>query len=200
MQKIMGFFFFISFLGFGLMLGGLYIISTGEFVLQPIEEFGLFETSQMFSTGQAFEQPTLTVQPQLQEGEMPKDSLIPADIQLYVNRIPVAANFQSAFIPIYHDDMKTFSGKFGPYDFDPRQFIGAKLCSFPKTFPDMLNCETVALNYANGYVHFARGYMHDEYIGRQALKNYGAVYFIVSPTYGNIAQSPTAIIKVVEHD
>ena len=64
----------------------------------------------------------------------------------------------------------------------------------------MLNCESVALNYANGYVSFARGYDEDEYIARQALKNYGAIYFIISPDYGNIAQSNTAIIKLIEHE
>ena len=176
------------------------MISTGQFVLVPVEDFSLFDIGQGMSAGQAFEKPTLTIQPTLEQGQMPKDSLIPTDIQFYVDRIPVYAPMQTSFIPLYYDDMKTFSGKFGPYPFDPRNFIGVKLCSFPKTFPDMLNCETVSLNYANGYVHFARGYDPDEYIGRQALKNYGALYYIVSSEYGNIAQSPAAMIKVIEHD
>lgn len=195
----MGLFIFVSLLGFGLLAGSLYLISTGQFVLLPIEDFSLFDLGPGMNAGQAYEQPILTPQPTLTEGQMPKDSLIPTDIQFYVNRIPVYGPMQTAFIPLYEDDLKTFSGKFGPYPFDPRKFIGVKLCSFPKTFPDMLNCESVSLNYANGYAHFARGYPCDEYIARQALKNYGALYYVVSPAYGNLAQSPSVMIKVVEH-
>ncbi|MBD3361987.1 hypothetical protein GF358_04325 [Candidatus Woesearchaeota archaeon] len=192
-------FLFVAIIGVGILTMGLYTASTGNFVLVPIEEFSLFEVP-TYGTGQAFEQPKSTPQPTLARGEMPLNSLIPSETILYVNKIPVATNFQSNFIPIYYDDMKTFSGKFGPYNMDPRAFIGVQLCTYPKSFPDMLNCESVPLNYANKYVSFARGYAYDEYIARQALKNYGVVYFVISPSYGNIAQSPTAIIKVIEHD
>lgn len=200
MKNINQLFIFVALAGIGLLTVSLYVVNTGNFILVPIEEFSLFDIP-TYGTGQAFEQqPILTPQPVLPSGEMPINSLIPTDIQLYVNKIPIVANFQSSFIPIYYDDMKTFSGKFGPYNTDPRSFIGVQLCTFPKSFPDMLNCEAVPLNYANGYVNFARGYNYDEFIARQALKNYGVVYFIVSPTYGNLAQSSTAMIKVIEHD
>jgi len=198
MKSIFGLFAFVTILGTGLLIAGIYTTTTAQFVLMPLEDFGVWDLPS--KTGQAYDQPVYTPQPGLEQGEIAKDSLIPAEIQFYVNTIPVYGPMPSAFIPIYQDDMKTFSGKFGPYDFDPREFIGAKLCSYPKNFPDMLNCESVNLNYANNYVSFARGYDYDEYIGRQALKNYGAVYFIISPAYGNIAQSPNAIIKLVEHD
>jgi hypothetical protein len=183
-------------MGIIVLISGLYMVNTGDFILVPIEEFGLFET---LTIGQAFEQPTLT-QPIVTEGAVMKSSLEPAQKILYVNKIPLYGPMFSSFIPINYNDMKTFSGKFGPYNVDPRKHIEVKLCTFPKSFPDMLNCETVELNYANGYVQFARGYKYDEFIARQALKNYGALYFIVSPIYGNIAQSPTAMIKVIEHD
>lgn len=172
------------------------MVNVGQFILVPIEEFGLFETA---TIGQAFEQPTILT-PTVKEGSVMKSSLEPTEKILYVNNIPIYGPMFASFIPIYSDDMKTFAGKFGPYNIDPRSHIEVKLCTFPKSFPDMLNCETVELNYANSYVQFARGYDYDEFIARQALKNYGVVYFIVSPAYGNIAQSPTAIIKVIEHD
>jgi hypothetical protein len=125
--------------------------------------------------------------------------LMPTEAEFYVNRIMVPPEMITAFIPMKKWDLNTFSGRFGPYDFDPRQYIGVKLCSYPKNFPNMLSCETVSTNFANGYVHFARGYAEDEFIARQALKNFGAIYFIVSPAYGNIAQSNPAILKLIEH-
>lgn len=200
MKQIMGLFIFFSVLGILLFAGSLYMVSTGQFILVPIEEFSIFDLPKAMTAGQAYETPALTP-PALPTAEnIDKETLIPDITYLYVNKIPIVGQMYTAFIPIYYDDMKTFSGRFGPYDFDVRPYIEVKLCSFPNTFPDMLNCETVELNYANNFVSFARGYTYDEYIARQALKNYGVVYFIISPTYGNIAQSPTGIIKVIEHD
>lgn len=198
MKNIMRLFTFVSVLGFCLLISGFWMVNIGDFVLVPIEEFSIFDIP-TYTVGQAYEQPTI-VTPTVTEGSVMKSSLEPAQKILYVNNIPIYGPMFSSFIPIYYDDMKTFSGKFGPYNVDPRKHIEVKLCTFPKSFPDMLNCETVELNYAGGYVQFARGYNYDEFIARQALKNYGVLYFIVSPTYGNIAQSPSVMVKVIEHD
>lgn len=198
LKQILSFFIFVSILGIALFAGSLYMTKTGQFILVPIEEFRIFELPT--TAGQAYEQPILTPPTLPAEGEISKEELIPEIMYLYINKIPIVGQMYTSFIPIYYDDMKTFSGRFGPYDFDARPYIEVKLCSFPKTFPDMLNCETVELNYANNFASFARGYNYDEFIARQALKNYGVVYFILSPIYGNIAQSPTGIVKLIEHD
>jgi len=187
----------MSITGFVLMLSGILSVNTGMPILVQMNEVEWFTLPSTMTYGQAYEQPIYEM-PSAQ-GTIPTSALEPAEIDFYVNKLIIPQVMASAFIPI-RNDINTYSGRFGPYSFDPRQQIAVKLCSFPTTNAQMINCETVPLNYANNYVYFARGYAEDEYIARQALKNFGALYFIISPEQGTIAQSNTAIIKLLEYD
>lgn len=127
-----------------------------------------------------------------------KWELTPAYTEFYVNRIFVPPFFPT-FIPIMDDDIKTFSGKFGPYYEDIRSYITVELCAHARDYPEMFACEKVwELNFIDNYVTFVRGYPPDEYVGNVALKNYGAYYVVKSKDYGNIAQSSVAPIRQVK--
>lgn len=204
MRKIMNLFYFVSILGIALLGGGMITVNSGMGVIETILDwFGLFELPDTMKTsGQAYETP----EPEyglpsdgFQTG-LPESGIIPTDIQFSLNNIMIGDVMASSFMPVYKDRLNVYSGKFGPYEDDPRAELAVKLCSFPTNFPNALNCETMPLNYADNYVFFARGYPEDEYIARQALKNFGARYYITDKNGATMAQSSTAILKLIEYD
>lgn len=203
MKKIMNLFYFVSILGIVLLGGGMLTASSGMSILETIQSwFGWFELPDTMDTGEAYQTPEPEYgfpTEELQTG-LPESGIIPTDIQFYLNNIMIGDVMASSFIPVYKDRLNVYSGKFGPYKEDPRAELAVKLCSFPATFPNALNCETMPLNYADNYVFFARGYPEDEYIARQALKNFGVRYYITDKNGATMAQSSAAILKLIEHD
>jgi len=206
MKKIMNLFYFVSILGIVLIGGGMMTANSGMSFIETIQSwFGWFELPDTMDAGQSGQAYT-TPEPEygfpsdgFQTG-LPESGIIPTDIQFYLNNIMIGDVMASSFIPIYKDRLNVYTGKFGPYDSDPRTELAVKLCSFPTTFPNALNCETMPLSYMDNYVFFARGYPEDEYIARQALKNFGARYYITDKTGATMAQSSTAILKLIEHN
>lgn len=127
-----------------------------------------------------------------------KAKLIPGFMSFYVNTILVPADQSYNFLPLKKDDMRTFSGKFGPYPEDYSDLLTVELCSFVSSQPEMIACEKVRdLNYIDGYLTFARGYDWDEYIGGMAMRNFGAFYRVKSQEFGEIAKSNSAVVELV---
>lgn len=205
----MNLFYFVSILGIVLIGGGMMTANSGMSIIETIQSwFGWFELPDTMETGQSGQAyyPPEQDEPEygfpsdgFQTG-LPESGIIPTDIQFSLNGMMMGDVMASSFIPVYKDRLNVYSGKFGPYEEDPRAELAVKLCSFPTTFPNALNCETMPLSYMDNYVFFARGYPEDEYIARQALKNFGARYYITDKNGNAMAQSSTAILKLIEHD
>ena len=150
--------------------------------------------------GQAISTPVMEYPAATAAGEIPyKQNLVPDSVSFFVDSIPVVVNMQSPdFLPLSQDNMRVFSGKFGPYPENYNKFIYVELCSFVVSQPEMFGCERIRnLNFVDGYLTFARGYDWDEYIAGLAMRNFGAYYVVKSTEYGPLATSPRAIINLV---
>lgn len=123
---------------------------------------------------------------------------MPSQMEFYVDSIIVPPVQSYDFLPLPQDDMRTFSGKFGPYPEDYRNMLYVELCSFVLSQPEMFACEKIRdTNFRQGYITFARGYDFDEYIAGLAMRNFGAYYEVKSPEFGTIAKSNVARINLV---
>ena len=144
------------------------------------------------SLGVAIERPAMPGMP-------PEEAkYIPSQMYFFVDSIIVPEVQAYNFLPLPQDDMRTFSGKFGPYPEDYSDLLTVELCSFVSSQPEMIACEKVRdLNYIDGYITFARGYDWDEYIGGMAMRNFGAFYRVKSPEFGEIAKSNSAVVELV---
>ncbi len=133
-------------------------------------------------------------------GEIPaRDNLVPLNVEFYVDSIMVPPMMNEYnFLPLKKDDMRSFSGKFGPYPEDCRKLIYVELCSYVLSQPEMFGCEKIRdLNYIDGYMTFARGYDYDEFIAGLAMRNFGAYYVVQSAEFGPVATSNKAVINLV---
>lgn len=125
--------------------------------------------------------------------------LKPVNVEFYVNSIIVPSGLNEYnFLPLKKDDMRAFSGKFGPYTEDYRNLLYVELCSYVLSQPEMSGCEKIRdLNFENGYIAFARGYDYDEFIAGLAMRNFGAYYVVKSTEFGPVATSNKAVINLV---
>ncbi|MBW2994603.1 hypothetical protein KY315_04255 [Candidatus Woesearchaeota archaeon] len=144
------------------------------------------------SLGLAIERPAMP-------GDLPAEAkYIPSQMEFYVDSIIVPEHQAYDFLPIPKDDMRTFSGKFGPYPEDYRNSIYVELCAFVLSQPEMEACEKMRdTTFRRGYISFARGYDWDEYIASLGMRNFGAYYKVMSPEFGEIAKSNVAKINLV---
>ncbi|MBD3304451.1 hypothetical protein GF343_04850 [Candidatus Woesearchaeota archaeon] len=138
------------------------------------------------------------------QAEMPSaapdwNKLRPVNVEFYVNSIIVPSGLNEYnFLPLKKDDMRVFSGKFGPYPEDYRNLLYVELCSYVLSQPEMSGCEKIRdLNFENGYIAFARGYDYDEFIAGLAMRNFGAYYVVKSTEFGQVAKSNKAVINLV---
>jgi len=128
-----------------------------------------------------------------------RGELLPDYIEFSVNRIIVPPAGAYPFLPIRIDRPRTFAGKFGPYTKDPTAHLEVQLCSYAYKYDNqILACDKPRMSFREGYVMFAVGYAEDEYIGGQAIRDFGAGFTIKSKTYGVIAESNEAIVNLVE--
>ncbi|MBW3002178.1 hypothetical protein KY338_03405 [Candidatus Woesearchaeota archaeon] len=127
------------------------------------------------------------------------NNLRPVNVEFYADSImvpPVMNEYN--FLPLKKDDMRTFSGKFGPYSEDYRKYFYVELCSYVLSQPEMFGCEKIRdLNFMDGYITFARGYDYDEFIAGLAMRNFGAYYVVQSTEFGPLATSNKAVINLV---
>lgn len=147
--------------------------------------------------GQAIqrEMPSMTA-----AGEIPDWSILrPVNVEFYVDSIMIPSMMNEYnFLPLKEDKMRSFSGKFGPYPEDYRKFLYVELCSYVLSQPEMFGCEKIRdLNFADGYIAFARGYDYDEFIASLAMRNFGAYYVVQSTEFGPVATSNKAVINLV---
>ncbi|MEM4263383.1 MAG: hypothetical protein QW666_00625 [Candidatus Woesearchaeota archaeon] len=128
-----------------------------------------------------------------------KANLIPYYVEFQVNKLIIPAYFGYPFIPIKEDRIRTFSGKFGPYYYDYRQYFDVELCSSLLNSPEMVVCEKIYdLNYIDNYITFTRGYPPDEYIANTAMREFTAFFVIKDKNKELIAKSNGAPIKLVK--
>ncbi len=141
--------------------------------------------------------PEQTIQPA--EPVPTREELTPEYIEFSVNRIFIPPAGSYPFLPISLDRPRTFAGKFGPYAEDVRNEFTVQLCSYAYQYDNqILSCDTPRLSYQDGYIVWALGYAEDEYIGAQAIRNFGAAFIIKSKTHGVLAQSNEAIINLIK--
>ncbi|MBW3004522.1 hypothetical protein KY310_01710 [Candidatus Woesearchaeota archaeon] len=126
-------------------------------------------------------------------------TLRPVNVEFYVDSIMVPSIMNEYnFLPLKKDKMRSFSGKFGPYSEDYRKYLYVELCSYVLSQPEMFGCEKIRdLNFADGYIAFARGYDYDEFIASLAMRNFGAYYVVQSTEFGPVATSNKAVINLV---
>ena len=126
------------------------------------------------------------------------EELAPEEMQLFVNAIPVPLLPLYNFIPLKEDRIRTFSGRFGPYAKDTSEYLRVYLCAYAYKVPNApLECEEVQTVFQGGYLAFFRGYAPDEFINRQALRNFGVMYFVMNDQYGVVASSNIGIVRLV---
>ena len=127
-----------------------------------------------------------------------REELLPGYIEFAVNRIIVPPLGAYPFLPIRIDRPRTFDGKFGPYSKDPTDELEVVLCSYAYKYENqVLACDRPRLSFIDNYVVWGLGYAEDEYIGGQAIRDFGAAYTIKSKTHGELARSNEAIINLV---
>ena len=128
------------------------------------------------------------------------EKIYPSETTFWVNeiRVPPSTTYEEGlnFIPIKDDQLKTFSGSFGPYFEDVTPYLKVVLCSQFYKVTAAPSCEIVPIVQQGNSVSFARGYQSDEYIGGNAAKDYIAWYDVyVANTL--IATSNRAVIRTV---
>jgi len=127
------------------------------------------------------------------------EKIFPTEVTFYVNDIfvPPTSTYEGGnYIPLKKSAIKTFAGSFGPYFDDPTPNLRVVLCEELRDIPAAPACDTASLLYRDNYVHFARGYQFDEYIGAMAAKDYTA-YYTVSVGNTTVANSNRAYIRTV---
>lgn len=186
----------------GIFLGALILLAVLAGLNPPIE-------TQPEQVVEVIPEPVISPPPQQDEEPSPREepivditpdfqSLKPQESHFWVNEIRVPSYTESYynFIPVKQDDIKTFAGSFGPYGFDPRDWLTVSLCSEFIDVPASPACQRVVLDFVDNYVNFAVGLTYDEYIGGRAAKDYMA-YYVVRSGDAVVTTSNRAMIRTV---
>jgi len=124
----------------------------------------------------------------------------PKDVQFYINTIFIPQSMPGD-IQLPDNRIRSYEGKFGPYNFDPREELRVKICSQNRYQSDSPACEELGnLALINGYVVFGYANKYDEYIGYMPRTQYTAYYEVYSKTGMFLAKSNTAHIRLSPTD
>ena len=129
-----------------------------------------------------------------------KKAFTPKDVQFYINTIFIPQSMVGD-IQLPDNRIRSYEGKFGPYQYDPRTELRVKICSQNRYQSDPPACEELGnLALVNGYVVFGYANMHDEYIGYMPRTQYTAYFEVFSQDGTFLAKSNTAHIRLSPTD
>lgn len=120
--------------------------------------------------------------------------LVPKVLSFTVNRYIVPVNQPMYFVPIRKEDIRSFSGSFGPYPQSVRKYVEVMLCA-SEIDGSGIRCAQSVPDYRGDMMEFMEGYNTDEYIAGVARKQFLAWYELHT-SEGMIAKSNVARVEI----